>query len=454
MNEQLEQEWKSKIDFPHNILKEPLSEECYQWASKNHKRTEEIMNEMRNEQKREDIIKAKEELSKCYYDIIDFMDEWIDINPDYKKIIAIWIIGTYFHKSFNTFPYLFLNAMRGSGKTRLLNIISWLQYNGNGEVLTNPSDAVIFRTAKERGIILDEFESQKSKDKQAMREYMNACYKKGGMVYRMEKERDKDGKEKQVAKGHSLFTPIAMANINGIEDVLADRSISLILEKSMNPILVKKIEDFSSNFKLQDLKVRLNKFCIDFMLRCNVMLMKGVLQEWNLYINERYTTSLHTIHTLHNSTSLHDEIFRRIDETGIYGRNLELFFPLLLTAKEINTFIFDDILKVISKLNSAKKEDEFAESKDVTLIEYVSLCERYQFEMIYLNDFCREFKEFAGQRGEEDEITSIWVGLALKRLKLVKQKTRVSKGIMIHLDVSKAKEKILMFKADTEVKDG
>ena len=76
---------------------------------------------------------------KVYEDIISLLSEWVDIPEDYKKIIAIWICGTYLHKKFSTFPYLFFNAMRGSGKTRLLKIISWLQYNGNGDILNNPS---------------------------------------------------------------------------------------------------------------------------------------------------------------------------------------------------------------------------------------------------------------------------------------------------------------------------
>lgn len=403
-----------------------------------------VCNHCRNQR----IEKAKLELAKCYEDIVSFLGEWIDIPEDYKKLTSIWIIGTYFHKSFSTYPYLFFNAMRGSGKTRLLRIISWLQNNGNGSVLNNPSEPVMFRTASERGLIFDEFESEKSKDKQTMREYLNSCYKKGGEVFRMEKEKDKDGKERLVPKGYKLYTPVAMANINGIEDVLADRSITLILEKSNNFALVKKIEDFDYNPKIKELKVRLNHISVEL---CNVELLQECIDGWNEYVSSKYT-SLHTIHmytpTLHEKNQ---EIYNKIDGTGIFGRNLELFFPLLITAKTTSSFIFDEILDIVRKLNSAKKEDEYAESKDISLIEFVSLADRHRFNYIFVNQLLAEFKEFIGTHGEQEDnwITSNWLGLALKRLKLGERK-RVAKGSMFLLAVDKAKERMKMFKCEED----
>jgi hypothetical protein len=339
--------------------------------------------------------------------------------------------------------------MRGSGKTRLLKLISWLQYNGNGDILNNPSEPVLFRTAKERGLIFDEFESEKSKDKQTMREYLNSCYKKGGKVFRIEKQK-KDVKEEMVSVGHDLFTPVAMANINGIEDVLQDRCVTLIMEKSANPALVKKIEDFDTNETIQSIKKSLNE------LLCRVCSVESVFlctKEWNMYVNFKYTL-LHTINmytsTIHNTISEENmEMYNKIDETGIFGRNLELFFPLLLTAKIINNAVFEDILKIVSNLNSSKKEDEFTESKDISLIEFVSLAERYRFEYKFTHELKDEFKEFIGTHGEEDDrwITTTWFGTALKRLNLIGIKKRVAKGVLIMLAVDRAKEKMGMFKA-------
>lgn len=399
------------------------------------------------------IQEARIKLNDSYKEITDFLSDWIDISDDNKKILAIWLIGTYFHKKFSTYPYLFLNAMRGSGKTRLLSIISHLQYNGKGEVLNNPSDAVIFRTAKERGLVFDEFESEKSKEKQTMREYLNACYKKGGIVYRMEKQKNKEGKEEQVAVGHPLYTPVAMANINGIDDVLADRSITLILEKSMNDYLVRKIEDFDENQVLKSIKANLSRFSVEL---CSVEYEKN---DWNEYLKRRYSTPLYTIHTIHNSTlTIHDieliekeEMYNQIIDTGILGRNLELFFPLMIVAKTLHKEVFTDILRIAKDLNNTKRDDEFAESKDVSLIEFVSLADRYRFEYKYTTELFAEFKNFIGNQGTDDEskwLNITWFGLALKRLKLISDRKRVAKGQMVLLNVDKAKDKLKIFKSE------
>jgi hypothetical protein len=432
--------------------------------------------------KEQKVAEAQLLLGKTYEDILSFMDGWIDIPLEYKKIITIWIIGTYFHKQFETYPYIFLNAMKGSGKTRLLKIMSWLQCRGKGDVLTQPSDAVIFHTAQETGLIFDEFESEKSKDKQAMREYLNAAYKKGGVVYRMEKHKI-DGKEAQVAIPHYLYTPVAMANIGGIEDVLGDRSLTLILEKSMNPALVKKIENFAKNPKIQEIKKNLEKISVEL---CSVYLLQKSIEEWNSYVDSKYSTLLLHIHTIHNDTSLHTkelnpnnnildnpdvdlelkgnnnlddlELFNRIDDTGIFGRNLELLLPLIITSKLIGESVFEEFLGIARGFNKLKKEDEFAESKDVVLIEFVSKAEKYRFEYVFVHDLFQEFKQFLGNLIDPNDKTDNWInvtwlGLALKRLKLIHDRRRVAKGVMVLLDVDKAREKIKIFKTDEKMEE-
>ena len=416
--------------------------------------------------KKEDEDLQKESIEKfhmgmrsCYNDIIYFLDRWVDIPQEYKKIIALWIIGTYFHKNFNTFPYLYLNAMRGSGKTRLLRIISWLQYNGNGEVLTNPSDSVLFRTAKERGLILDEMETERSKEKQTMREYLNVCYKQGGIVYRMEKQKV-EGKEAFVAVGHKMFTPVAIANIEGIDDVLQDRSITIILEKSMSPGYVKMIEDFPDNFIIKDIKRRLNELCVQCVVYST--LQKGIYSlKWNSFITKKYE-SVHSIHTINNTTNYTQlyttdyteserEMFEKIDKTNIFGRNLELFMPLLIITQMVNVDMFDEILDIVNRLDLNKKEEDFAESRDISLIEFISLANRYRLEYVRSSDLFREFKEFIGNQGDDQEskwLNITWFGNALKRLKLINHKKREAKGQVMMLNIDYAKEKLKVFKSE------
>ena len=64
-----------------------------------------------------------------YYKIIDVLKKYCDLREDYYKLVALWIIGTYFHDSFPTYPYLYFNAMRGSGKSRIMQLISKISKN-------------------------------------------------------------------------------------------------------------------------------------------------------------------------------------------------------------------------------------------------------------------------------------------------------------------------------------
>ena len=115
--------------------------------------------------------------------------------------------------------------MRGSGKTRILKLIASM--SKNGEVLGSLSEAVLFRTAKGRTICIDEFEKVGSHENQALRELLNAAYKKGQKIKRMKKAGDE-----YVVEEFDIYTPICMANIWGMDEVLGDRCITIVLEKS------------------------------------------------------------------------------------------------------------------------------------------------------------------------------------------------------------------------------
>jgi hypothetical protein len=90
------------------------------------------------------------------------------LRDDYYNIVALWIIGTYVHDNFSSYPYLFFNVMRGSGKSRLMGLVASLSKNGS--VLISMSESVLFRTAKGRTLCIDEFEGINKKENQALRE--------------------------------------------------------------------------------------------------------------------------------------------------------------------------------------------------------------------------------------------------------------------------------------------
>lgn len=394
---------------------------------------------------------AREKLKECYQLILDQMDKYMDMSQEYRTIVALWIVGTYFHKTFSSYPFLFVNAMRGSGKTRLLKFIEAVCCRGK---ITNAlTESVLFRTAEHHSILIDEFEAPGSKEKNLLRELLNSAYKRGSYVERMQKRFTKEGEEQQVQR-FKLYTPVVMANIWGMEEVLGDRCITLVLEKSDDPHKTKLMEDFDIHpiFKY----IRKNLELVQCSL-CNVVTEKNTIERWNYYLDSKYTPTYIT-YIYNNYNKLHKqpeelkehelETFNRIDGAQIDGRNLELFFPLFLISQMISSQVFDETITLAKRRVKEKKEYEFVESRDVSLIDFVA-SQNTKDVPIQVAEFTYQFKKAYQDEDEDGKwLNSRWMGRALKRLKLIKHKQRVPAGIIVILDVEGAKRRIRAFKTD------
>lgn len=397
-------------------------------------------------------------LGKIYEDIKTFLKVYIDMPEGHYELITLWILGTYLHDKFETFPYLFINAMRGSGKTRLLKIISALSYKGI--MNTSMREAVLFRMGK-KTLCIDELEGIGSKEAQALREVLNASYKKGMKITRMKKVRTPEG-EDYVTEDFEPYKPIAMANIWGMEEVLGDRCVTLILEKSGDARMTRLAENFSDDPHVVAIKSQLNGLLVYL---CSFFGEFDILKRWNMYVNDRYnyTTTYNTYSTqTTDSASVltesrlhfkHKEVdflsmFNKIHDTNINGRNLELMMPFFMVSHFISDKTFEDVLVIASDMTKVKKDNELTESKDVTLIDFVSKM-GIGGNYIKIKKFTHEFREFVGSdEGEEKWINAHWVGRALNRLSLVKEKRRVREGIEIVPNIQKAIEKIKIFKTE------
>ena len=397
--------------------------------------------------------KEKGYLIDIYKDIVLILREFLDLREEYYSMVAIWIMGTYLHNDFSTYPYLFINAMRGSGKTRMLKIIKELSWEG--DMLASLSDAVMFRT--HGTLCIDEFENIGSKDKNSLRELLNTAYKKGGKVKRMRKKKTLDGEE-QVVEEFSTFRPIVMANIWGMEEVLGDRCLTLVLEKSNKQKVTKKVENFENNGDFAKIK----QFLVEKCSLCMYIDPKNIYKEWNYYID-----NIHNIHnntltlTTYNYTNIHEKwtgdlgemvtydipektmiLFDKIYKTDIDGRNLEITLPLLIIAEQLN--LLDSFLETIKKIISEKKEEEITESKDVMVFNLIS---SMQLNVFYsVTELTNSMRFMTSGENTSEWLNSHWMGKALKRLNLIKTKRRDSKGQHVILDVEKALQKMEMFK--------
>ncbi len=377
----------------------------------------------------------KEKLLQCYEQIKEVLKHYLDMREDYYSLIAIWILGTYWHKDFSSYPYLYFNAMRGSGKSRALKLITRLSKDGN--VMASPTEAVLFRTSGTIGI--DEFEGVANKDKNSVRELLNGAYKKGIKIYRMKKVKSLAGVEMEVEE-FEVYRPIIMANIWGMEEVLEDRSITLILEKSNHPLKTRLVEDFHENEVI--------KYILKNILqcsKCSVVSLKNINLHWNNYIANHYNTTLttRTTHTTHTTlTTLQTSLFNKINESEIMGRDLELFLPLFFIAEFLGQETLVEIIRISKLIVASKKEDQQIESLDIMVYDFISKKEP-NLSYNSIKRLTDDFREFSGE--VDDEINSKWLGRALKRLNLVLDKRRRNHGMEVTLNVAKAQSKFKMF---------
>jgi len=391
---------------------------------------------LKKELSKEKINEIKIELGWVYENILEVLKKFSDMREEYYPVVALWIIGTYIHDEFETFPYLFFNAMRGSGKTRILRLIAELSHNG--ELMGSMSESVMFRTAQGSTMCIDEFEQVDAKEKQALRELLNSAYKKGQKIKRMKKQ-----KEEYVVEEFFVYSSICLANIWGMEEVLGDRCLTLVLEKSNKPYITKLIENYTNDEQIQEIKVRISKIQCSL---CNVVMKKEQERGWNDYIKDKYSTTLYTYTTYNTDTSYITpetlDFYNKLDDAGIEGRHFELTFPLLVISQFLSNF--DSILEIIKQLIVEKKEDSLSDSKDVQVFDFVGRKDSLDF--ISVTKLTQEFREFIGVDPQEHTwVNSRWFGRALKRLVLVKEKVRRSGGNQVILNSEKAREKMRMF---------
>lgn len=395
------------------------------------------------------IDDLKINLGKAYEDIISQLKYYCDLAETEYHIVALWIIGTYLHKEFDTFPLLFLNATKGSGKSRLLRLIMAMAWNG--KVVLDLREASLFRTAQTSSIGIDEFENVNSKEYGTLRTLLNASYKKGASVERMKKV-FKDKQESQEVEKFMLYTSVALANIYGMEEVLGDRCINLTLEKSNKPQITKLIEDFDRNLIIQRIKTTLNTIQCSL---CSVVTDKNIVNGWNIYVNKKYDTltthnTQYTITTLTTQEqTINDEVYRKIDESNLSSRNLELFFPLFLIGNLISPEIFDKILSIAKDMIEERKNEEYIESRDVQLLSYIGKKNPLDNNFVPINRLTQDFKiSIAYETEEMHWLNSKWIGRALKRMKLIREKRRTAQGIEVILNIQKAQEQIKLYKED------
>ncbi len=112
-----------------------------------------------------------DENAETPYDIFNMIKNYINKYIFLKRketytLLALWVMGTYLYRLFRYYPYIHLNAEKGSGKTLLMEVLAPLCFNG--QISANSTEAVIFRDIQNNSptMFLDELEKMGKEDKE------------------------------------------------------------------------------------------------------------------------------------------------------------------------------------------------------------------------------------------------------------------------------------------------
>jgi hypothetical protein len=147
---------------------------------------------------------------------------------EHATLLAVWTVGTYFHALYPAFPRLSLSGERGSGKSKVLALLHALAWNAM-EIVT-PTPAVLFRLITEfrATLLLDELEGLNRDDAGEVRALLNAGYKAGAVVPRVE------GKDTRRVEAFPVYAPAVVAAIRAPNPVTEDRCIPITMQRGLS----------------------------------------------------------------------------------------------------------------------------------------------------------------------------------------------------------------------------
>ncbi len=163
------------------------------------------------------------------YQILRFADveEWV------ASMIALWIMATHVHTLFSAFPYIYLLAERGSGKSRILKVVALTSHVGM--YVANPTAATVVRGVELASctLCIDEAEKLSSKDAQEINAALNAGYEKGPTVPRCNQE------DYNQIDFFSPYSPKALASTIAPPPTVESRCLRIPVRRSTDPRFAK-----------------------------------------------------------------------------------------------------------------------------------------------------------------------------------------------------------------------
>jgi hypothetical protein len=300
-----------------------------------------------------DIAAAFREIRRTLKLYLDFTDER---TYDY---LACWIIGTYFFPVFSHYPYVHFTGPKGSGKSQCLHVLRNLCHNG--KIAGSMTLAVQFRLigALQPTLLFDEMENLGQTQHTELHRMLKYGFEKNGPeVWRMESSQNR-----MEMSSWSVYCPRAFASIDGMEDVIASRSVQIIMERSFNEDIKNRTVNADDPI-WQQLRDQL------FL----VTLTKGP------QIEQSYET------------------LSKPDRIYFSGRDWDIFKGILAITKLIGEEVFELLVRFASDTHETKLVRDQENSPDMIILKYLSetVTQHQWYELGQLNN---QLTEMASTQG-------------------------------------------------------
>lgn len=321
-------------------------------------------------------------------------------DADYDLITA-WIIGTYFHRLFFSYPFLHLKAPKGSGKSQLLGVLEKLCFNA---VKARPTVASMgdIVTSLRCTFLIDQADSLHNDNNYEIREILTDSYKVDGG-----RRRVLDMKRGRKQLEFETFSPKAFASTIELPEDLRDRCMLIPIVRSSH--MFPTPDDQNEDWYL--LRESMYKFLLHF----------PIIREMSMSIKKTYTNDKH-----------------------LYGRTLDLWLPIetMMTFFRINNDRIQSVKKLYLHRNALMQYEPKEHEEEVVGLLMKKFEDKDRIEVSVkeltseLNNQRRSLMEQTFNFEVED-LNEKKVGWVITNFNLSSDKKRRNKGIVYIFDKSK-----------------
>ena len=262
---------------------------------------------------------------------------------------------------FPAYPIILLNGPKGSGKSRTTTVSACLAFNAYP--VTDPNQATIFRLAEGQraSVLLEDAEWLAGKNPTRLLSALKSSYKATAKVPRVGKNVDCSIDE------YEIYSPKMFNNINGVDHVMASRSITIPFRCAPKSVKIDKHDPDENDPLWAELRNRLYLFMFNYWKDIRDLVPKQAKlplygRQYELYVALLSIAQFLDKHS--RKTNLHGRTLKfALDEVDQRKSEYIKLNPEALTIQALQSIVLEDdwyaiplITHEVKKLSDSPKD--------------------------------------------------------------------------------------------------